>query len=65
MRNWRKNHPGYHRDWQRRSRSGGARDGKAHKHIFGIRVGFSYFEPLRFVPKEQAEAEFLLLTQES
>lgn len=63
MRKWRESHPNYSRDWQRRNRSQAPRDGKPYKRMLGAMVGFTYFRPLRFFPREQAERDFLLLTQ--
>jgi hypothetical protein len=65
MREWRKRHPTYHKYWMRMARKGlRIMALRSSRIILGARVDFQYFQPLRFVPKEQAEAEFLRLTQE-
>jgi hypothetical protein len=64
MRAWRRAHPTYHKYWQRMARKGlRIMALRSSRIIMGARVDFKYFEPLKFVPKEQAEREFLSLTR--
>jgi hypothetical protein len=65
MRAWRKAHPNYHKYWMRMARKGERiMKLQSSRFLLGARVDFAYFEPLKFVPKWQAEAEFLVLTDE-
>ena len=65
MREWRRKHPHYGRDWQRRNRSKAPREDAPYKRILGAMVGFTYFRPLRFNSRQKAEADFLFLTREN